>query len=90
MPPTPRSVARYSKRLPSQRAQDHPTAERQPPVGTYESPKACSLPSPAATDTMPLDTAGDESTALPVGAVHNGAHVLGVPDQPVFPVASKA
>jgi hypothetical protein len=35
-------------------------------------------------------TAGDEYTFAPVAAVHSGLQVLGVPEQPVVPVASNA
>jgi hypothetical protein len=45
------------------------------------------------TYTTPPDTAGEEPCPeenAPVGAVHRGAHVLGVPEHPEDPVASNA
>ena len=43
-----------------------------------------------ATYTSPFASAGDENTAGPAPAVQSGAHVVGVPEQRVTPVASKA
>jgi hypothetical protein len=49
------------------------------------------FPSLAPTYTTPFATAGDDvSIALPVAPAHNGAQVLGVPEQPVEPAASNA
>ena len=40
--------------------------------------------------TTPFATAGDETPAPPIGALHNGAQNFGVPEQPVVPAASNA
>src|SRR5947207_756598 len=51
---------------------------------------AYSLPSPEPTYTTPLATAGEDSMASPVGAVHTGPHTWGAPEQLVMPVAENA
>ena len=48
------------------------------------------VPPDEPTYTTPCATAGDDSTSLPIGAVHIGRHVFGVPEQFVVPVASNA
>ena len=47
------------------------------------------MPSFEPTYTTPFTIAGDELTA-PTSAVHNGVHVVGLPEQPVPPAASNA
>jgi hypothetical protein len=42
------------------------------------------------TYTIPPATTGEDDTGPPVGAVHNGAHVFGLPEQFVVPAASNA
>jgi len=47
------------------------------------------LPSNEPTNTLPPATAGEENTG-PVTAVHRGEQVVGTPEQPCTPAASKA